>query len=182
VYAIGITNAAGDSGLTNYQISYVAGTLTVGPAGKVTITSIVLINASHALITGTGNAGVVYTIQASSDLVNWQSIGTTTAGANGVFNFQDSNAGNFPSRFYRVVLEVTSPNKVTITSIVLIDINHALITGTGGAGVIYTIQASSDLVNWQSIGNVTTGTNGVFNFQDANIAIFSSRFYRIVLH
>ena len=103
-YAIAITNAVGDSGLTNYQISYVPGTLTVGAPGIVTITSIVLINMNQALITGTGTAGVIYTIQASSDLINWQSIGTATAGANGVFSFEDSNIASFNSRFYRVVL------------------------------------------------------------------------------
>jgi hypothetical protein len=103
-YGIGISNAVGDVGLTNYLITYVPGTLTVTPPGKVTITSIVLIDKNDALITGSGNAGVVYTIQASSDLIHWQSIGTATANGTGVFEFDDSNVGNFPRRFYRVIL------------------------------------------------------------------------------
>ena len=104
-YAITVTNAVGDAGLTNYLISYVNGTLTVTPPGKIAITSIVLTDMNHALITGTGDASAVYTIQASSDLMNWQSLGTATADVNGVFNFQDSNVANFSSRFYRVVLQ-----------------------------------------------------------------------------
>jgi len=60
--------------------------------------------------------------------------------------------------------------------------NQALITGTGTAGVIYMIQASSDLINWQSIGTATAGANGVFSFEDSNIASFNSRFYRVVLN
>ena len=104
-YAITVTNAVGDDGLTNYLISYVDGTLTVTPPGKIAITSFVLTDMNHALITGTGDASAVYTIQASSDLMNWQSLGTATADVNGVFNFQDSNVANFSSRFYRVVLQ-----------------------------------------------------------------------------
>jgi hypothetical protein len=104
-YAITVTNAVGDDGLTNYLISYVNGTLTVTPPGKIIITSFVLADINHALITGTGDAGVVYTIQASSDLMNWQSLGTATADVNGVFNFQDSNIANFSSRFYRAALQ-----------------------------------------------------------------------------
>jgi len=63
----------------------------------------------------------------------------------------------------------------------LIDVNDAQLTGTGTAGVVYTIQTSSDLINWQSIGTATADLNGVFNFQDSNIASFNSRFYRIML-
>jgi hypothetical protein len=180
-YAINITNLVGESGLTNYSVSYVSGVLTIEPPGKVTITSIVLTDPNHAQITGTGTAGVVYTIQASSDLINWQTIGTATAGTNGVFNFQDSNITNYPYRFYRVVLTVTPPGEATITSIVLTDPNDAQITGTGTAGEVYTIQASSDLINWQTIGTATAGAYGVFNFQDSNIASFNSRFYRAKL-
>jgi hypothetical protein len=99
-----------------------------------------------------------------------------------VFSFEDSNIASFNSRFYRVALTVTPPGIVTITSIVLINMNQALITGTGTAGVIYMIQASSDLINWQSIGTATAGANGVFSFEDSNIASFNSRFYRVVLN
>jgi hypothetical protein len=108
-YPITITDAAGDGGLTNYLITYMSGTLTVTSPGKITITSVVLVDINDALIAGTGDANVIYTIQASSDLINWQSIGTATAGAHGAFEFEDSNIANFPSRFYRMILVVTPP-------------------------------------------------------------------------
>jgi hypothetical protein len=41
-------------------------------------------------------------LQASSDLVSWDSISTNVAPAN-VFSFIDSNSTNFPVRFYRVI-------------------------------------------------------------------------------
>jgi hypothetical protein len=78
-------------------------------------------------------------------------------------------------------LAITTVSPLTITSIVLTDVNHAVITGTGTAGVVYTVQASSDLINWQSIGTAAAGVNGVFNYQDSNIASFTNRFYRIAL-
>ncbi len=179
-YGISVSNAVGDAGLTNYLISYAGGTLTVGAPGVVTITSIVLTNPNQAKITGTGTAGVVYTIQASSDLINWQTIGTATA-TNGVFIFIDPNIASFSKRFYRATLAVTPPGKITITSIGLTNVNHSLIIATGSVDVIYTIQASPDLITWQTIGTATAGTNGMFNFQDPNIASFSRRFYRIKL-
>lgn len=44
-----------------------------------------------------------YVIQASSDLLNWQPISTNVA-ANGVIQIKDSNAVNYPVRFYRAVV------------------------------------------------------------------------------
>jgi hypothetical protein len=82
----------------NYTISFATGTLTITPAASVTLSM------SNMQITGTGDAYVTYTIQASSDLVYWQAIGTAPAGADGVFQYQDPNATNFTARFYRTSL------------------------------------------------------------------------------
>jgi hypothetical protein len=41
------------------------------------------------------------------------------------------------------------------------------------------VEASTDLVNWQVIGVATDRANGLFEFEDASAAKFSSRFYRI---
>jgi hypothetical protein len=77
------------------------------PPTKVTITSIQLVKVSralHARLTGIGNPGVVYTIQASTNFSGWQAIGTVTAGTNGTFSLDDSKAGSFGKRLYRVLL------------------------------------------------------------------------------
>jgi len=59
---------------------------------------------SSRRVIGTGDAGLTYTVQATSDLVTWQVIGTATADANRVLVFEDADAGSFTARFYRAVL------------------------------------------------------------------------------
>lgn len=44
--------------------------------------------------------GASYSILHSTDLINWTSLGSNTAGANGVFQFNDTSATN-PCRFYK---------------------------------------------------------------------------------
>jgi uncharacterized repeat protein (TIGR01451 family) len=50
-------------------------------------------------LTVAGTPGLNYTVQASTNLVNWTSIYTT----NSPFTFTDPNASNYPTRFYRTV-------------------------------------------------------------------------------
>ena len=47
--------------------------------------------------------GESYIIQASSNLVTWKTLGTVTADADGAIVFDDPDAANLPTRFYRVV-------------------------------------------------------------------------------
>jgi hypothetical protein len=42
-----------------------------------------------------------------------------------------------------------------------------------------TIEASTNLVDWRSLGMVTSTTDGLIEFKDQNVASFSARFYRI---
>ena len=42
----------------------------------------------------------------------------------------------------------------------------------------YTVEASSDCVNWITVGDRTTGTSGILEFLDADAAKFPTRFYR----
>jgi autotransporter-associated beta strand protein len=52
-------------------------------------------------ITFAGIPGRTNVVEASSDLVNWTPISTNVAGGNGLWQVIDSDATNFPSRFYR---------------------------------------------------------------------------------
>jgi hypothetical protein len=52
-----------------------------------------------------GSALRTYAVQASSNLVNWDLIGTATPSANGNLDFFDSQAGALPARYYRVVTQ-----------------------------------------------------------------------------
>jgi len=99
-----ITVAMGSLSAANYSFSFVEGTLTIAPPGSITMSTVARLENSHARITGVGDAGVTYHIEASSDLVNWEDIGTATAGAGGDFEFDDPSAVHLSRCFYRVVL------------------------------------------------------------------------------
>src|SRR5262249_52795773 len=48
-----------------------------------------------------GTAGATYQVQASTNLVDWVTIGTNTPSEGGFWSFTDSEAAHFPMRFYR---------------------------------------------------------------------------------
>jgi hypothetical protein len=50
-----------------------------------------------------GNPAPVQLVEASTNLVDWQVIGTATKNADGTFEFEDRNTTRLPNRFYRVV-------------------------------------------------------------------------------
>ena len=53
------------------------------------------------MLTATGTIGHTYDIEATEDFNTWTVIGTETMGVSGSFNFTDTNAASFSSRFYR---------------------------------------------------------------------------------
>jgi hypothetical protein len=55
----------------------------------------------QAVLTVKGLIGQKYDILATQNLTNWVVLGTVTLGATGATNFTDTNAANFPRRFYR---------------------------------------------------------------------------------
>lgn len=57
----------------------------------------------QAALTGAGVAGHTYQIQATTNLVSWVVLGQQIAGADGSFAFTDTDATNYPARFYRFV-------------------------------------------------------------------------------
>jgi len=52
------------------------------------------------LLQAQGSPGESFDIQATADLLNWLDLGTVLADTNGLMQFADTNASNFPSRFY----------------------------------------------------------------------------------
>jgi fibronectin-binding autotransporter adhesin len=50
---------------------------------------------------GAGNGSTIFTIQASTNLVQWTNVGNATGDISGNFIFTDTNAANFIRRFYR---------------------------------------------------------------------------------
>jgi hypothetical protein len=92
-YQIWAYDAAGNSPLSN--IASFMTTLapisrfSVSPAGQITLTV-------------TGQIGQIYNIQASQDLKTWKTIGTVTILLGVSLDFTDTDAANYPRRFYRV--------------------------------------------------------------------------------
>ena len=101
-----ITSALADPGskLGNYTVNTHDGTLTIAVPGPVTIGSIRQLPSQVVRIAGTGDGGVIYTVQASLDLVHWETTGTATADGSGAFEFEEAGAGSFEARFYRMTL------------------------------------------------------------------------------
>ena len=60
-------------------------------------------------ITLFGSTNQNYVIEASFDMHNWTSISTNTTDLNGLFTFVDSDATNYPSRFYRGFAPAQAP-------------------------------------------------------------------------
>jgi hypothetical protein len=57
--------------------------------------------------------------------------------------------------------------------------SNVVLTGTGLAGHIYAIQTTTNLTSsWTTLGNVTSDTNGLFQFTDPISKSVSQRFYR----
>jgi autotransporter-associated beta strand protein len=94
-----------------FQISYVGGTgndvvLTRMATPPSTLSSITALGNGQVRIEGLGIGGVVYPIQAASNLnpvILWTPVGTGTGNASGLFQYLDTSASNRPTRFYRAV-------------------------------------------------------------------------------
>jgi hypothetical protein len=52
---------------------------------------------------------------------------------------------------------------------------------SGSTGLVYLVEASTNLTDWEKIGIASVREEGAFEFEDAEAARFSSRFYRICL-
>jgi hypothetical protein len=52
------------------------------------------------LLQAQGSPGESFDIEASADLLNWLDLGIATADTNGLMQFDDTNAPNYPARFY----------------------------------------------------------------------------------
>jgi lipopolysaccharide/colanic/teichoic acid biosynthesis glycosyltransferase len=89
--------------LLNYALSMRNGTLTITPGGGVRMDSISSPN-DRVHLTGTGDANVTYTIQASSDLIQWTDIGSAAADSSGRVEFDEVDESNHGFRFYRARL------------------------------------------------------------------------------
>jgi hypothetical protein len=52
-------------------------------------------------LSGAGSNGLVYTVQATTNFIQWTNLGFATGGVSGTFTFPDTNAFRYRYRFYR---------------------------------------------------------------------------------
>jgi autotransporter-associated beta strand protein len=105
-YQIVPSNVQG-TGLANYNIGYVNGTLTVTNSTVVipVITTMASLGSAGFSLSGTGGVGQTFVLLMSSNLPpfsGWTSLATNAASTNGVFQFTDAQATNDAQRFYRI--------------------------------------------------------------------------------
>lgn len=121
-----------------------------------------------------------YTLQASADLANWTSILNFTC-TNSPTVVVDPGAMYLGWRFYRVA-------QGTLPILMQLNLNADPFSKTNGFGLNlqaplgfnYTIQVSTDLLNWQSLTNFVS-TNSLLYFSDPAATNYNRRFYRAVM-
>ena len=80
-----------------------------------------------------------------------------------------------------VSILIASPSQPPAQNIVGIETppnGHRLIRFAGVPGLIYHIEASSDLISWIRVGEAEASALGEFLWDDADAILFSERFYR----
>src|SRR5205085_9954819 len=74
--------------------------ITISPVGAQL--DLVPLSVGLVSLNGFGLVGRSYYVQATTDLIHWNTIGTTVADDAGAFSFIDSNARAFAARYYRL--------------------------------------------------------------------------------
>jgi hypothetical protein len=129
-----------------------------------------------------GQIGQVYTLQASTNLVNWVSILNFTC-TNLPTYVVDATAKNYKQRFYRVAQGNLIPSGPIVLGFGLPQpwtTNGLSLILQGPMGSNYLIQASTDLLIWLPITNFLNANSPLY-FNDPQAGNYKQRFYRAVL-
>jgi hypothetical protein len=149
--------------------------ITLGCASTATVTS----NGFTMILQGP--VGFACLIEASTNLVDWQPIQYFVV-TNSPAYFTDFSATYYNQRFYRAVplSQVQSPVVPQFGAVMVVFGGGVQVTLTGGIGQSYTVQASTNLVNWAAITNLALPT-GAGQFTDYSLTNCPQRFYRAVV-
>jgi hypothetical protein len=128
-----------------------------------------------------GPSGFACLIEASTNLVDWQPIQYFVA-TNSPAYFTDYSAPYYNQRFYRAVplSQVQSPVAPQFGAVRVVSGGGVQATLMGGVGQTYTVQASTNLVNWVAVTNLVLST-GTGQFTDYSVTNGAQRFYRAVV-
>ena len=181
-YAI-TASAAEGAGLTNYNIGYSNGTLTIAQAVLVATAD----NHSRAY----GQPNPVFTISYTG-FVNGESTNvldvlptasssatiTSTPGSH-VISTVGGTDNNYVFSHVDGSLTITAPGQVVITSIAFLSPTSLRIAGAGDANVNYKVLASTNLSDWVEIGTALANGSGEFEYADGDVANHTARYYRV---
>jgi hypothetical protein len=122
-----------------------------------------------------------YAVQASTNLAstNWVTI-TNVTSSTPLILISDPQAPNFVRRFYRGVASITmlTVARPAITNLTRLPGPQLSFTISGTPGASYTVEASTNLLNWTVRSNCTMAGNGLFQFLETNVTNPPIRFYR----
>ncbi len=130
-----------------------------------------------------GTPGQSYSLLASTNLINWTPISVFVC-TNSPMAIYDPTASNYVRRFYRLgPTNVTAqgqlalvPPTLGLTSLPLSSGGPTLML-SGSSGVNYRVEASTDLVHWTTITNVSS-TSITTYLKDPAATNYPRRFYR----
>jgi hypothetical protein len=127
-----------------------------------------------------GSAGQPYTLQASSNLMSWASVLTFVC-TNSPTYVVDPGAKYLGRRFYRVAQgALPIMLQMNLSAPAVLSSNGLGLSLDAPIGFAYTIQASTNLRDWQALTNVLT-TNAPMTFRDPGARSYGRRFYRAVV-
>jgi len=176
ILKFGFRNDPGELGLDDISVTEIS----VPP---VSLSSIGFSPNGGFQLSVSAQVGQSYTLQASTNLVNWISILNFTC-TNSLMNVVDQQAKNYNRRFYRLaqgtLLVPVSPVVLGFGSSQPWSANGLSLMLQGPIGSNYQIQASTDLLEWLPITNFVI-TNAPFYFNDPASTNYIRRFYRAVI-
>jgi hypothetical protein len=127
-----------------------------------------------------GAVGSNCTLQASTDLSNWTSVLNFTC-TNSRTVVVDPGAKYLGWRFYRIVQgSLPIPVLLSLNASASWKSNGPTLSLRGPLGFSHTLQASSNLLNWQPLTNFLLTNSPIF-FSDLTWTNYSQRFYRLVV-
>ena len=169
-YAIAVDGFGGASGNITLQVKPSVSPIILGSPVR-------LPNGTFQF-TLTAEAGYDYQIQASTNLVNWETI-ATLPNPTGTIQFIDPNAANFLLRYYRATRVgsgsspqwmLSNPNRQGVQFVFAV---------SGPTGQVVRIEAGTNLVTWGTVATMTN-SSGTMQYTDPAAGNFDRRFYRAV--
>jgi hypothetical protein len=101
-----------------------------------------------------------------------------------LFDFTNTSSNNRGTSGYRAVripdLYSVQPQPVTDLLISSVTNEFCHLQFSGDVSRTYTVQASTNLVDWDDIGQATPSANANFDFVDSDSPGYSIRYYRVV--